>query len=84
MRNLDRFNDADSRLEPRGQSEREDDEKVCSPPSSDLVAYREMQEAMRHMREDRGVFAIDLPEYQVAWRNAETIKNRWGGLPPSH
>ena len=84
MRNLDRFNDCDSRLEPRGQAEREDEEKVCSPPSPDLVAYREMQEAMRHMREDRGVFAIDQPEYQAAWRNAETIKNRHSGMPPKN
>ena len=52
-------------------------------PSADFKAYREMQDAMAHMRGKFGaVVAMDMPEYQAAWRAAETIKNRHGGMPP--
>ena len=51
--------------------------------SKDLEMYLEMQAAMRHMRGKFGASAaMQMPEFQAAWRASEAIKNKHGGMPP--
>lgn len=50
--------------------------------SRDYQCYLIAQDAMKLLRSRHGVAAIDLPEYQAAWRMAEAIKNKHGGMPP--
>jgi hypothetical protein len=51
--------------------------------NTDFDTYTEAQAAMKWLRDTYGAPAIDLPEFQAAWRAAETIKNRHGGMPPA-
>lgn len=49
---------------------------------SDFETYNDLQEYMRLLRKRYGAMAIDLPEFQAAWKAAEVIKNKHGGMPP--
>jgi hypothetical protein len=49
---------------------------------NDFTTYTLLQEQLKTLRIRHGAGALNLPEYQAAWRAAETVKNRHGGLPP--
>lgn len=51
--------------------------------NTDFDTYNEAQAAMKRLRDTYGAMAIDLPEFQAAWRAAEAVKNRNGGMPPA-
>ena len=50
---------------------------------SDFDTYTAMQRRMMELLRSGEASVIDLPEFQAAWRAAETIKNRHGGMPPT-
>ena len=51
--------------------------------SEDRVIYEWLQARMKELRNEFGAEAMDLATYQSYWREAETIKNRHGGMPPT-
>lgn len=55
---------------------------ILSVRANDALIFSGLQEQMRELRREYGTRALDREDYQLLWREAEQLKNKYGGMPP--